>query len=116
MLKNFFKTASRNIFKHKAYSVINFVGLTCGIALSLLIIAFVRNELSYDQFHQKSDRLYRMSYTAPNGLQLATTLPPIAPAMKDFFPEVEATARVYGRNVSITRPGETEAFEESNVL
>lgn len=116
MLRNFLKTATRNILKYKAYSVINFIGLTSGLALALLIITYVRSELSYDQFHEKKDRLYRMSYSVPNGLQLASTPPPIAPVLTEYFPDVEATARVYGRNVSITRPNETEAYEESGVF
>ncbi|SKC66714.1 ABC transporter permease [Ohtaekwangia koreensis] len=115
MLRNFFKTAARNILKYKTYSIINFIGLTCGLALSLLIVSYIRSELSFDTFHQKADRLYRLAYTAPNGLKLATTPPPIAPVMKDFFPEVEAAARVYGRNVSISKNGGNESFEESNV-
>ncbi|MBL0744505.1 ABC transporter permease [Chryseolinea lacunae] len=116
MLKNFFKTAFRNILKYKAYAFINFVGLTCGLALALLIITYVRSELSYDRFHEKADRLYRMRYTAPNGLEIASSPPPIAPVLKDYFPEVEEAARVYLRNVSITRPNNAEAFEESGVL
>ncbi|HEY3401830.1 MAG TPA: ABC transporter permease [Ohtaekwangia sp.] len=115
MLRNFFKTAGRNILKYKAYSLINFVGLTCGLALALLIFTYVRHELSFDKFNENGDRLYRLRYTAPNGLELASTPPPIAPVMKDFFPEVEETARIYGRNVTVSRPGETEVFEESNV-
>src|SRR5215203_5586952 len=101
MLKNFFKTAGRNILKYKAYSIINFLGLTSGLALSLLILTYVRSELSYDQFHENADRLYRIKYVAPNGLALASSPPPIAPRMKDFFPEVEEAARMYARNVSI---------------
>lgn len=118
MLKNFFKTAGRNILKHKAYAAINFAGLTAGLALSLLIITYVRSELSYDRFHDKSGRLYRLNYTAPNGLKLASTPPPITPLMTEFFPEVEEAARIYGRNVSITHPEgqEGESFEESGVI
>lgn len=116
MLKNFFTTAFRTIAKNKAYSIINFVGLTCGITLALLIAAYVRSELSYDRFHTKADRLYRIKYVAPNGLELASSPPPIAPAMKDFFPEVEEAGRVYGRNVSIKRPDQEEVFEESGVF
>lgn len=116
MLKNFFKTASRNIVKYKAYSLINFIGLTCGLALALLIISYVRNELSYDQFHTKIDRLYRIHYSGPNNLQLAASPPPIAPLLKEYFPEVEETGRVYLRNVSISRPGSPEAFEEQRIL
>jgi putative ABC transport system permease protein len=116
MLKNFFKTALRNVIKYKAYSLINFVGLTCGLALALLVLAYVRNETSYDQFHTKADRLYRFGYTVSNGMQIASVPPPIAPPLKDFYPEVEEVARIYGRNVSISVPGSTEAFEETNVM
>jgi putative ABC transport system permease protein len=116
MLKNFFKTALRNIVKNKAYSFINYVGLTCGLALALLILAYVRNEISYDQFHEKANRLYRFGYTVSNGMKIAATPPPIAPALKEYYPEVEDVARVYLRNVSISIPGSTDAFEETNVL
>lgn len=116
MLRNFFKTAYRNILKYKSYSIINFIGLTCGIALTLLILVYVRSELSYDRFHEKADRLYRLRYSAPNGLELATTPPPIAPKLKDEFSEIEEVARVYIRNVSISLPNEAEAFEESGIV
>lgn len=116
MLRNFFRTAIRNIIKYKAYSLINFIGLTCGLALSLLIISYVRNELSYDQFHTRIDRLYRLRYYAPNNLQLASTPPPIAPVLKEYFAEVEEAGRVYSRNVSISKPGDQEAFEEQRIL
>ncbi len=115
MLRNFFKTAGRNILKYKAYSVINFVGLTAGLALALLILAYVRSEVSFDRFHEKHDRVYRLKYVAPNDFQLAQTPPPIAPRMKEFFPEVEEAARLYGRNISIAVPNENRAFEESRV-
>jgi len=116
MLRNFFKTAGRNILKHKAYSLINFIGLTCGIALALLIMVYVRSELSYDRYQLKADRLYRVSYEVPNGLMLALTPPPMAPALKAYFPEVEETCRLYDRNVSISRPDDREAFEEPNIV
>jgi putative ABC transport system permease protein len=115
MLKNFFKTAGRNILKYKAYSLINFLGLTTGLALAILIFAYVRSEMSYDQFHNHADRLYRIRYLAPNGLQIATSPPPIAPVMEDFFPEVEEAGRMYRRNVSIARQESEETFEETDV-
>ncbi len=116
MLQNFFKTAIRTILKNQSYAIINFIGLTSGVALALLIMTYVRSELSYDQFHEYGDRLYRIRYDAPNGLGLATSPPPIAPAMKDFFPEVEEAARLYARNMSIKRPDAEEAFEENGVF
>lgn len=116
MLKNFFTTAARVILRQKTYAVINFVGLTSGVALALLIFAYVRSEVSYDRFHEKGDRIYRIRYDTPNGLALATSPPPIAPVMRDFFPEVETACRMYPRNVSIRRPDQAEAFEESDVF
>ncbi len=116
MLQNFFKTAIRTILKNQSYAIINFIGLTSGVALALLIMTYVRSELSYDQFHEHGDRLYRIRYDAPNGLGLATSPPPIAPAMKDFFPEVEEAARLYARNMSIKRPDAEEVFEENGVF
>jgi len=116
MLRNFFKTAGRNILKYKAYSLINFIGLTCGIALALLIMVYVRNELGYDRYQQKADRLYRVSYEVPNGLKLAVTPPPMAPALKEYFPQVEETCRLYSRSVSVSRPEDKEAFEEQDIL
>jgi putative ABC transport system permease protein len=116
MLKNFFRTGIRTIVKNKAYSFINYMGLTCGLALALLILAYVRNEMSYDQFHEKANRLYRFGYTVSNGMKIAATPPPIAPALKDYYPEVEEVARVYVRNVSISIHGSTDDFEETNVL
>lgn len=119
MISNFFRTAWRNILKHKTYAIINFVGLTCGLTLSLLIFTYTREELRFDTFHEKLDRMYRIKYTAPNDLLLASSPPPIAPRMKEFFPGVEEAARVYGRSISISMVGEngaTDSFEESGVF
>jgi len=118
MISNFFRTAWRNILKYKTYAIINFVGLTCGLTLSLLIFTYIRQEISFDKFHTQLDRIYRIKYYGPNDLKLATTPPPIAPKMKEFFPEVEEVARVFSRNVSIARENgdQRDAFEEQNVL
>ena len=116
MLRNFFKTARRNILRHKAYSIINFVGLTCGVTLALLIMVYVRSETSFDDFQQNGDRLYRIKYIAPNGLELATSPPPMTPKMPEYFPEVEVAGRMYGRAVSIKRPEAEESFEENGIF
>ncbi|MGC4021063.1 MAG: ABC transporter permease [Cyclobacteriaceae bacterium] len=116
MLINFFKTAWRNILRYKAYSVINFVGLTCGLTLALLVFTYTRSELSYDQFNDKASRLYRLWYLVPNGLKLADTPPPIAPLLKDYFPEVEEAGRLYRRNVTVKLPESTQSFEENDIV
>ncbi len=65
MFKNYAKIALRNLKKHKVYSSINIFGLALGIAACLLIFLYVANEFSYDRFHEKADRLYRI-YTTEN--------------------------------------------------
>jgi putative ABC transport system permease protein len=119
MISNFFRTAWRNILKHRTYAIINFIGLTCGLTLSLLIFTYTREEMQFDAFHEKLDRMYRIKYYGPNDLLLASTPPPIAPRMKEFFPGVEEVARVYGRSISISLPKgdhDTDSFEESGVF
>src|SRR6185369_8297604 len=116
MLINFFKTAWRNILRYKAYSAINFIGLTFVLTVALLVFSYTRSELSYDRFHEKAPRLYRFCYLVSNGLKLADTPPPIAPLLKEYFPQVEEAARLFRRNVSIKLPENSQAFEESNVF
>ena len=60
MFKNYFKIAVRNLKKHKSYSFINIAGLSIGMTCFILILLFVRNELSFDSFHEKSERIYRV--------------------------------------------------------
>ena len=59
-LKNYFKIAFRNLWKRKGYSFINILGLTIGMASAILILLWIQNEMSYDRFYKKSDRIYTM--------------------------------------------------------
>lgn len=67
MVKNYIKIALRNITKHRGFSMINISGLAIGIACSILIWIFVAHELSYDTFHAKADRIYRVAVRASIG-------------------------------------------------
>ena len=60
MIKNYLKVAIRNLLKHKGYAFINILGLAVGIAASVLIFLYITNEMSYDKFHEKADRTYRI--------------------------------------------------------
>ena len=60
MLKNYVKIALRNLQKYKTYAVINMAGLAVGLASCLLIVLYVQDELSYDRFHEKAERIYRV--------------------------------------------------------
>ncbi len=61
MFKNYIKTALRSLVKHKEYSFINIFGLALGMASVILILLFVQEELSYDQFHTNRDNIYRLN-------------------------------------------------------
>jgi putative ABC transport system permease protein len=98
MLKNYLKVAWRHLLRHKAYSFINIVGLAVGITCCLLIMLFVKSELSYDKFHTKANRLYRVWQKEKyQGQDFTTTFTPLplAAALKQSLPEVEASTRVY---------------------
>src|SRR5476651_1547447 len=60
MIKNYFKTAWRNILRNKFYASINVIGLTVGLTVGLLILLWVNDELSFDRFNTKADQLYQV--------------------------------------------------------
>lgn len=98
MFKNYFKIAFRNILKHKAFSLINMLGLSIGIAICLLIVQYVSFELSYDHFHKNIEQLYRITTQYPSGDQMledAASHNLAGPMMKEEFPEVLDYARFY---------------------
>lgn len=92
MFKNYFKIALRNIIKHKGFTFINVAGLAIGIACSVLIFIFVRFELSYDTYHEKADRIYRVAVRASIGdTKIHQTYSSAITFLKLFeeFPEIE---------------------------
>lgn len=117
MIKNYLKLAFRNLYKNKVYSLINISGLAVGIACCLLIILYVQQELSYDQFHRNSDRIYRAwtEETTPGGRELFNTATPIPlhRALVDNIPEVQAAAYIYSYNNEARLPESSESLNES---
>lgn len=104
MLKNYLKIALRTLRKQKGYALINVVGLTVGLACFILISLFVRFELSYDSFHAKADRIYRIVKEDPGNYYLGTnrfavTSAPIVQALIDEFPEVEYAVQIEPQEV-----------------
>jgi putative ABC transport system permease protein len=97
MLKNFFKITIRNILRQKVYSIINIAGLAIGIACSIIITAFILHELSYDKFHDKAGRIFRLVLNGKIGeeeMRSAWTAVPAAAAFVEEFPEVIAATRL----------------------
>jgi putative ABC transport system permease protein len=95
MYKNYFIISFRNLVRNKVFSIVNIFGLALGMAACFLIMMYVRFEMSYDRFHEKKDRIYRVVIDSDYSSQvLATNHPAAGPAMKDEFPEVEEFARI----------------------
>lgn len=91
MFKNFLTIAYRNVIKYKSYSLINIIGFALGISCFLLIFFFIRDELSFDTFNSKADRIYRVAeiYTQSGNVQyIANSSGPWGPAMAEDYPEV----------------------------
>ena len=95
MFKNYFKTTFRNTTRHKGYSFINLAGLAIGMACTLLILLWVKDELSYDRFHEKGKDIYRiMSYGTRYMIEGFDGTPaPLAPAVKEEVPGIVNYAR-----------------------
>jgi putative ABC transport system permease protein len=97
MFKNYFKTAWRNLMKNKVFSFINIAGLSIGIAVSFVILMYVRDELSFDKFNVNANRIVRVIFKADiNGGKIneSVAMAPVAQTMKNDFPEVEDATRI----------------------
>lgn len=97
MFKNYLKTAIRTLRKNKGFTAINVLGLSVGLATCLLIVFYVVDELSYDKYNVKADRIYRITTNAKiNGHAgvYATTEGPLLAALKGHFPEIENVTRI----------------------
>jgi hypothetical protein len=81
MLRNYFITAIRNLWRSKSSTMINLSGLTLGVASSLLLFLMVRFQSNFDSFHSKSDRIYRVvtSSDGNQGRNYTPGVPPVLP-------------------------------------
>ncbi len=97
MFRNYFKIAWRNLWKNKAFSAINIIGLASGLAVCLLIVLYVVDELSYDKYNKNADRIYRLDadiYFNNTSAIFAVAPDPLAPTLKRDFPEIEEAVRL----------------------
>lgn len=106
MFTNYFKTAFRNLWKHRVFSFINIMGLTVGMTAGFLIFLYVRFELSYENFHPKADRIYRVVDDIKTPTEVLPSAGPswaAPPNMASEFPEIEDFVRVSGDNLLVRR-------------
>ncbi|HVW95069.1 MAG TPA: ABC transporter permease [Mucilaginibacter sp.] len=99
MIKNYLRSALRNVRKHPFISFINIFGLTVGLTSCLLIFAYIINERSYDKFNKNADNIYRVTrifYTSPGveNLHLSAVAPPFGPLLQTAFPDIKTITRV----------------------
>jgi putative ABC transport system permease protein len=115
MLKNLLKTAGRHILKHPGYSALNILGLTLGIASALFLIIYVANEVSYDRYHEKADRIYRIStkITEPDDQFIWTVAQiPFGPQVAHDYPEVQSFVRFFNMPRALYKYEDKEFNEE----
>lgn len=117
MVKNYLKITLRSLKKHRVYTAINILGLSIGFICCLFIAIYVDDELKYDQFHSRSDDIYRVtreffSQDGTTSLHLSQIAPPFAVYFKEDFPEMEKVCRIafYGGTVEY----EGKIFDEEN--
>ena len=98
MLKNYLVVAWRTLKRQKGHSFINITGLAIGFICCLMIFLFVQDELSYDRFHEKASQIFRVTTEgriADREFNIAMSSPPLAKALKDEFPQVLQTVRLF---------------------
>jgi putative ABC transport system permease protein len=116
MLKNLLKTAIRNISKDFGYSSLNIIGLTIGITSALFLIIYVADEISYDRYHEKADRIYRVASQIKETDDEFTWIVaqiPFGPQVTEDYPEVQAAVRFIEFNRAPFRYGDKEFYEEN---
>ena len=122
MIKNYVKIAWRILIRQKAFSAVNILGLSIGMAACLLIVQYISFELSYDNFHKNSANIYRIkhqNYSQGNLIEdLPRTYSAAGPALKSQFPEVQAFTRVAKMEGLMTAKqpnGSLTSFNEKSV-
>ena len=118
MLRNLITHSLRSLKRQRSYLIINILGLSVGIACSLLIAIYVINEAGYDRFNEKKDRIFRIVLNGKMGGQEfigAYTCSPIGPTMLREFPEIEDYLRLTGRGPTVVEYNDL-SFTDDNVL
>jgi putative ABC transport system permease protein len=118
MIRNYIKTAFRSLLKNKSFTFINILGLALGLATCLLIVFYVIDELSYDRFNTKYERIYRVNTdlkAGSNETSFAITAPPVADALIKEFPEIERSMRI-GQGVNIRFKKGNDVIDEKKAF
>src|SRR6185295_10145835 len=120
MIKNLFLVAIRNFRRDKWYSLLNILGLTIGIAFSLFLIFYIKDELSYDRHNEKANRIYRINSNIKekdkDTMRWAVTPFPMGPALSRDYPEVEEAVRFISNGKVMFKTGDLKIYEDKVFL
>ena len=120
MIRNYLKIALRNLMKYKFISFINLFGLSVGLSCCLLILGYILHELSYDRYHSKADRIFRVERTFMDpqtgmlSLELGTVAPPVGPLLENDFEKIDKVTRLIAPGRTTLRYDE-KLFNEEDV-
>lgn len=116
MIKNLLLVALRNFRRDKWYSVLNLLGLTIGITFSIFLIFYVRDELSFDRFNEKADRIYRIDADVEEQgkppFKIAYGQTPLAATLQHDYPEVEEAMRFIPAGKNMYKHGELHLYQD----
>jgi putative ABC transport system permease protein len=119
MLRNYIKTAWRNLLKNKFYSAINIVGLTFGLAIGILILLWVQDEFSFDTYHKNTDNIYRMELWGGTGASKQIWTQPVYPMgvlAKQQLPEVQDEVRITNNYIYSLYKYQDKVFGDENAV
>jgi putative ABC transport system permease protein len=124
MIKNYFKTAWRNMLRNKTSSIINISGLAIAMACVITIVMYVQDELNYDTFFANADHIFQVNMTVTdNGVENTTggnTAPAVGPTLQNMYAEVESYVRIYRPSDVLVRYEENKSapdfYTEKQVL
>ena len=107
MIKNYILTSFRSLIKHRSFSIINIFGLSISMAVCMLIILILQDQLSYDNFHKNRDRIYRIqskdNLTKTSITKYASTTWPLAKELKDNYPSILLPEAMLRRQIYLTQ-------------
>ncbi len=119
MLRNYIKTAINTLRKNKGFSSINILGLALGITVTLLILMYVVNELSYENFHKNRKNIYRIALnwgTDGNIMKFAGSMPALASAIDSAIPEVSSAIRIRKDYDAVIKNSDDQVIREDNTF
>ena len=115
MFLNYFKNAIRIIFSQRFYSFINIIGLSIGITACILVMLYVKQDLSYDRYNKNAENIYRIEFSITQGgvvNHMAQSQALLGPTLKNEYPEIKKLSRIYFSDRGLVKAGDKNNYED----